>query len=202
MPLCPVEQPAPTELAFLVPVKAEVAVDAAGLVFGLQDGDRRPGQGGGDDPFHGGGWQQVGAGLVILPGYKNPDRRGGQPRRPGALLTTTTRGGIARACGSRPWGWRGLSASVPQFNKPEGEAVAVAAAPWARIPQIAKPCKEDKAAAHEGHSASTHVVPPSGSPSGKVVGHPAQDHSQDREKVAQAPRLLRSTRLQPTPESS
>lgn len=78
----------------------------------------------------------------------------------------------------------------------------VAAAPWAHTPQIAKPCTAGKGAALAGHSASTHAVPPSGNPSDKAAGHPAQDHSQDREKVAQAPRLPRHIRTLPTPGSS
>lgn len=86
---------------------------------------------------------------------------------------------------------------VSAFNRSAGAAGVEA--PWARTPQSAKPCREGKAAAHAGHSASTRAAPPSGSPSGKAAVRPARGHSQDREKVAQAPRLPRSTRWQSTP---
>ena len=60
-PLGLVEQPALGQLAGLVAVKAEVAVDTARVMLDPQDEDRRQGedahgQGHSYDPFHGGGW--------------------------------------------------------------------------------------------------------------------------------------------------
>jgi len=58
MPLGPVEQTSPIEITRLVSVKAEVPMDAAGLVLGLQVEDRHQaeeayGRGSDEDPFHG-----------------------------------------------------------------------------------------------------------------------------------------------------
>ena len=60
-PLGLVEQPALGQLAGLVAVKAEVAVDTARAMLGFPDEQANQGQdeergNADDDPFHGGGW--------------------------------------------------------------------------------------------------------------------------------------------------
>lgn len=89
-----VEQPALGQLAGLVVVKAEVPVDAAGLVLGLpdeqadQDEDAH-GKSNSDDPFHKGAGSR--RGVTCHPAVACPPRpAGGRPHRPGLRLAATT----------------------------------------------------------------------------------------------------------------